>query len=162
MCDVIWLEKAKYNKTTSWVARFSFGYMLCKINAKAIHFSFKRFLSSHQHWQDLHDPIPDSHEGEPEKKPESSPKLCQEGLKRKNENVFLNLSVRRHRPEANGHLVLWESFVVGFLLVEVDELILVVTARSPTTCFLHNFGQGPVSHGHVEFLERSEKYDCCI
>ena len=26
MCDVMWLEKAKYNKTTSWVAHFSFGY----------------------------------------------------------------------------------------------------------------------------------------
>ena len=130
-----------------------------KLNAKTIHFSFRRFLNFPQHWQDPHDPVPDSHERESEKKPESSPKLCQEGLKRKNEHFFLNLSVRRHRPEANWDLILWESSVVGFLLVQVDELILLVTARSPTTRFLHNFGQGPVGDCHVEFLERSEKSD---
>ena len=127
-----------------------------KLNAKTIHFSFRRFLNFPQHWHP-HDPIPDSHERESEKKPESSPKLCQEGLKRKNENLLLNLSVRRHRPEANGHLVVWESSVVGLLLVEVDKLILLVTTRSPTTRFLDNFGQGPVGDRHVEFLERSEK-----
>ena len=104
-------------------------YLTIMLNHKSFQFSgFWKNLSQRNHTVD---PIPNCHEGDPEKETKSASELSQEGLERINQHFLLNQGVIGDCPKTCGKGFAL-GLLAGWILKPVQELVLLVTARALT------------------------------
>lgn len=104
-------------------------YLTIMLNHRSFQFSgFWKNLSQSNHTVD---PIPDCHEGDPEKETKCASELSQEGLERINQHFLFNLGVIGNRPKTCGKGFAL-GLLAGWILKPVQELVLLVTARALT------------------------------